>query len=615
MTKKTRLRPRGQRVTTLGLLVLLIPAVGVAAALKWPNAGEWALATATALTALAAGAGSIWIRWQDQRLDAKSTIRRSFLGTDARIGDKLPVVADIDLQALRVHAAVVDVPYIPRRSKEREVADHLRAQRPVLIVGSSMVGKTRLAVEVVKDLFPERPVLIPDSPTSLAELDKADMVLRDHVIWLDDLDRFLAGNALTPGLITRLAAQNCIVATIRAREWDRFRPTDQLRPPEWDLLIAFCKVTLDRDRDRPADDDILRAIPDPQVRERIINIGIGEYVGATQHVADQITLGAHYNPLGYALLLGAVDWRRAGIIRGVPAELLPALAGARLTARQRADLGNSDNYADALRWATREINPTVALLELDESDNYSVYDYALDQLMVSDPTVPLDTWELVIDHATADELNAVGYQAEVTYRLHQVAERSWRRAAEIGNAGAMSNLGVLLARRGDDVEAESWYRRAADAGDADAMYNLGVLLARRGDAVEAESLWRRAADAGDADAMSNLGVLLARRGDDVEAESWYRRAADAGDADAMYNLGVLLARRGDDEDAKTWYRRAADAGHAAAMYNLGVLLARRGDKEEAEAWYRRAAGTGHAAAVNQLSVLLAERSEMDEASR
>jgi TPR repeat protein len=69
--------------------------------------------------------------------------------------------------------------------------------------------------------------------------------------------------------------------------------------------------------------------------------------------------------------------------------------------------------------------------------------------------------------------------------------------------------------------------------------------------------------------MYNLGVLLNKRGEQAEAETWYRKAADTGHAGAMSNLGVLLAERGEQAEAETWYRKAADTGHASAMYNLG----------------------------------------------
>jgi TPR repeat protein len=80
----------------------------------------------------------------------------------------------------------------------------------------------------------------------------------------------------------------------------------------------------------------------------------------------------------------------------------------------------------------------------------------------------------------------------------------------------MSNLGLLLHQRGDEAAAERWWRCAADQGNTGAMSNLGVLLVQtRGDEGEAERWWRCAADRGNTGAMSNLGLLLDKRGGDA----------------------------------------------------------------------------------------------------
>jgi hypothetical protein len=314
--------------------MLAVVAGGLAVAQKWTGAWWWVSVAAAGVAPVVAGVGS-WQRWREHQAAAAVKVRRSVRGTHGPSGDRLRTVAETDLRMLRVHRAVMDLPYLHRRAKEQEVREHFLARRPVLLVGSSMVGKTRLAAALVRELYADRPVLIPDTTTALAALDEADMLPGDHVIWLDDLDRHLSGGSLTAGLIMRLAERNAVVATLRAREWDRLQPTDQLRPPEWDALSVFEMVTLDRDRDRPSDKDLVRAVPDAEVRDRITRVGVGEYVGAGQQIVDQLALGAQCHPLGYALVRGVVDWRRTGVTRPVPAALLPALAAAHLSPRQR----------------------------------------------------------------------------------------------------------------------------------------------------------------------------------------------------------------------------------------------------------------------------------------
>jgi TPR repeat protein len=101
------------------------------------------------------------------------------------------------------------------------------------------------------------------------------------------------------------------------------------------------------------------------------------------------------------------------------------------------------------------------------------------------------------------------------------------------------------------------------------MTNLGVLLAGRGQVDEAEDLYRRAAEAGLPEAMNNLGALVEGR-DAAGAEQWYRRAAGTGQPAAMTNLAALLARRGQVEEAAAWYEKAAGAGEPHAIDALAA---------------------------------------------
>ena len=85
-------------------------------------------------------------------------------------GDWYPVAdGAADLEA-RVHRAVVRLPYI-RRDAEDEVRAYLASGQPVLLVGSSMVGKTRMAATLIKEMLATRQLLIPDSKDALVSLE------------------------------------------------------------------------------------------------------------------------------------------------------------------------------------------------------------------------------------------------------------------------------------------------------------------------------------------------------------------------------------------------------------------------------------------------------------
>jgi TPR repeat protein len=194
------------------------------------------------------------------------------------------------------------------------------------------------------------------------------------------------------------------------------------------------------------------------------------------------------------------------------------------------------------------------------------------------------------------------------------AERWYRDAAEAGHFGAMSNLGFLLAQRGDANQAGQWHRKAARAGQIIAGPRREVQ--DRGNIDQAEQQYRQAAEQGDGGSMSNLGILLERQGDTVQAEQWLRRAADTDDyaaAGAMFNLGGLFQRQGKPDEAERWYRKAAAAGHTAAMTSLGILLASQGHLDQAGQWYRKAAAAGYTDAMHKLGELLAEQGRPDQA--
>jgi hypothetical protein len=498
-------------------------------------------------------------------------------------------------------------------------------------------------VQVVKELYGERRIVIPDTATALIDLDKANIAPRHHVVWLDDLDRFLTAG-LTPGLIRRLAADNAVIATLRAKEWDRLQPTDRIRPPEWDVLQVFHRVTLDRDRDRPDERALTAAVPDPVDRERIERIGVGEYVGAAHHIRERIELGKAADPVGFALVLGAVDWHRTGFTRPVPADVLTRLAALHLDARHRAELADPDQRAQALAWATREINPQVSLLEPADG-GYTVYDYALDQL--TDQMIPSDAWQVVIAEADTDELETVGLQAYVVHRLESVAEGAWRRAADAGSVMAMTNLAVVHINRSETDEAEAWAWKGAEAGSRYALVLLGEVAERRGDVVAAETWIRRGADAGDSMGMRQLGLFYLHRpeSDRAEVRRWLLRAAESGNAAAMHDSAVFLAGEGELDAAVQWLNGAANAGdrdavthllgyltdppvaadwqtrfYAAAagvaadrLTGLADIVADQGRPDIAELYYRRAAEAGNRLAKLRLGTLFHRRGDREQA--
>jgi TPR repeat protein len=341
--------------------------------------------------------------------------------------------------------------------------------------------------------------------------------------------------------------------------------------------------------------------------------GLAETLGGGPIAVELYDAAVNTHPYAYALMRAAGDWRRSGMGDVVPQDLAVRLVDDYLPA-------DGVDYTDetpvqSVEWVTRlETGRNAFRLLTSVGDGWRLFDYLTDHIANTCGPINDAMWKAIVAcNAPARILASVGYNAATEANRTDIAEQLFRRAADLGHAGAMINLGVLLCERGEVGEAEELYRRAVDLGHGRGMYNLGVLMYERGEVEEAEELYRRTVDLGHAGGTYNLGVLRHRRGEVEEAEQLFRRAVDLGHAGAMYALGVLRHRRGEVEEAEHLYRRAVDLGHARAMVELGLLLYQRGEVEEAEHLYRRAVDIRDADAISNLAELASKRRDVEQA--
>lgn len=107
---------------------------------------------------------------------------------------------------------------------------------------------------------------------------------------------------------------------------------------------------------------------------------------------------------------------------------------------------------------------------------------------------------------------ALAIEAELTTyedesEQEQEVEDLLRRAAEHGLPRALAELGSFLWHvRGDDEEAYPWLLRAAEAGEADAMSRLGDIHDFRDEPREAIAWYEKSAALGDTLAAGNLAA-------------------------------------------------------------------------------------------------------------
>lgn len=164
----------------------------------------------------------------------------------------------------------------------------------------------------------------------------------------------------------------------------------------------------------------------------------------------------------------------------------------------------------------------------------------------------------------------------------------------------------------DEPEAAFWLATMLANGDGVAVNKAAAL-----------HHCRRAAELGNRAAQTNLGVMLVRgeggRADAQTGLAWLMKAAEAGDTGAQFNTATILSAgklvEKDLETAARYYEMAARSGYHPAQARLGYAY-RHGfgvprDLKKAFIWLSLAARHGVGTAISMLEGMMTEMSPDD----
>ena len=143
-----------------------------------------------------------------------------------------PLVGQVDPLDLGVKPAIDTTdrhdqdlpPYVPRTGDD-DLEWAIAEGGIVLLHGKAAAGKSRSAFEAIHRLRPHHQLLTPAYAGALKDVVEAGYPIRDAVVWLDDLERFLTPGGIDQALLQRLCpsgrADVVVVATIRDEELSR----------------------------------------------------------------------------------------------------------------------------------------------------------------------------------------------------------------------------------------------------------------------------------------------------------------------------------------------------------------------------------------------------------
>ncbi|MFD9301450.1 tetratricopeptide repeat protein [Streptomyces sp. NPDC060048] len=429
----------------------------VALATVWTS-GPWAAGIGAAVTALAGMAAE---RMQpEERTGARAAgeVLRTARG-------RIPLLRDVDRPELAgVHPA--EAPGTPPAYIERDAEPRLRSalegSRFVLVVGESTAGKTRLAYEVARALYPRHAFVRPLSRAALPEAVRIAVRRRRAVLWLDDLEDHLGAGGLTAAQLTSLA-RVVTIATIRVQEYRRYDAREESRltgsdRDAWraqrDLLQQADVVRLPR---HWSQGERLRAAAhqgDPRIGAAL---RAGERFGVAEVLAAGPELLASWengwapgaNPRGAAVVAAAVDCRRAGLRRPVSREWLRELHAPYLAARGGGDL-QPEPFAAAMEWACAAAYATSGLLIGNYGAGFTAFDYLLNA--PGHGPVPDHLWRGLLARVEPADAYDMGLVAHQDGRLARAVE-ALGLAARGGVPGAELPLAIAIGDSGKPSRA------------------------------------------------------------------------------------------------------------------------------------------------------------------
>jgi hypothetical protein len=535
-------------------------------------------------------------------------------------------VSEADPRRLGVHAAI-SVPGVPDDILPEYVLRDVDAAGSgvrakvaaaeerggfVLLVGGSSVGKTRSAVQAVKELLPDWWLVHPAGPAEVAALAAAPPLRT--VVWLDELQRYLDGEHGLTGGVVRALLNTPHSAVVIGTMWPGFYedytavPTPGGADPHSRAreVLDLAVIVRIGAAFSPAEQDRARAAAtlDPRLR---VALGAAGY-GLTQTLAAAPQLVARWedaqaaSPYAWAVLTAALDAARLGARAPLSPEFLRAAAPGYCTSQQQAE-APKNWFKKALAYATAKLHGAAAALSpagagIGQIAGYTPADYLVQHASRErrSAPVPASTWDAVLSHIRDPDDTARLADSAWDRLLYRYAIPLYRPAADVGSWRASERLANLLEKRGDLDEL----RARADTGDTEAAQGLAWLLAQRGDLDEAMQVLRPPV-------FVFAGVEYADS--DYEYVFADDESADADDEYTARRLADLLVEHGDLDEAAQILRPAADAGSWHAAVRLANLLAERGDLDE----LRARADTGDPAAAERLANLLAEHGDLDEA--
>ncbi|MFV2096193.1 tetratricopeptide repeat protein [Micromonospora sp. LOL_014] len=593
--------------------------------------------------------------------DARDELRAILVGSvwTANNGD-LPKASFNDWKRLGVHEALAhalpsrnqagtDLPTYIGRDRDDELRTAICAgiesgkSEFILTVGHSTAGKSRSLAEAMWENLSDWSLLLPVTPAGLIEVLSADIRLDKTVLWLDELQNYIATVEACHALASRMSRGNervMILASMRAHHYEDIAESrnssigeKSLAAAAWGVIRMAKLITLERLFSEPEKARAL-SLKDPYLSEILARTegqyGVAEYFAAGPELLRRWNHGRGSDnsvaSLGAAIVDTAVDCYRAGFMNAPTGEMLATGIGDYLPKGVNPLRIGDELWEAGIAWASRKVYGASALLRQVETDQYQSFDYLIDAAStVTYPPIRPSVWSSLLEISTPDDVIPIGDRAAALL-LPEIAEKAWRRgvnasdrvAARYAQAALLSLL-VHWERINDAVDqalaqpslsADAFACREisqhlalaarepdlkilADAGDEYSSTELAELHISAGRIDEVEQLIY----AGSLAAAGALANYRSRRGERGAAIATVSEIAENSDEDSRLWAARRLLFLSEEQQAEHILRNLVADGSSEAEITLIEHLAQKGDLQELQEY----ASEGNAHARRELA--------------
>ena len=518
-------------------------------------------------------------------------------------GDSGPI-GKAHLNSLRIRRSDREIDDYVRRDAHEQLHTLLKDRTPVLVEGPSMAGKTRLVVEVLREEWPDARVLFPKSEDDVEKLLKNwRRPIRDTIIFLDELERFLGKQEFTLGVLNTWTDDSCtVVATTTRMNYTRWRAELDSKFPGWEIVNRFHPLPLEA----KLSDDELDAVGTTSYAGDLASIeqlGLGRVLGRAEDIRRRFTsaLDSHQGRAG--LVKAAADWSRVGL-GSASKEALLTLAKA-----YDDDLWEDPDWESEWSWVIGKTTDAPLVLQTGK-DSWEALDLIAEEAdwpltettLTTMATCPHTAHQAAIllfqmfskSLLTGDTV-AENLVQEVADLLQKISSRNPT------NANFLDSYAFFLTHiRPDHDRAEELYEKALaiDPDNANILVNYALFLTdirRYHDRAEEYYEKALAIDPNNATNLGNYANLLTHiRRNHNQAEELYTQALiiDPNNATVLCNYATFLTHiRRNHDQAEELYKKALtiNPNNATNLGNYAIFLTHiRPDHDRAEELYKQA---------------------------